>query len=141
MQLKTRSYGIGGETKDAVYYSLFETEAGCSAVVYGIDSQKMEENLLWRVLSPMLLEPLEPALKQVVLKGHIEWHASKMLGFASGADARAQRAAATAAAAASAAAAAELSNGLSRSPPRPLRRPPRPLPPLPPLPLSLTNRR
>ena len=113
-------------------------------MVYGIDSQKMEEHLMWRVLSPVLLEPLEPALKQVVLKGHIEWHASKMLGFASGADARAQRAAATAAAAASAAAAAELSNGLARSPPRPLRGPPRrPLPPLPPLrrSLSLTNRR
>ena len=82
-------------------------------MVYGTDSQKMEEHLLWRVLSPVLLEPLEPALKQVALKRYIEWHASKMIGFASGADARAQRAAATAAAAASAAAAAaELSNGL-----------------------------
>ena len=81
-------------------------------MVYGTDSQKMEEHLMWRVLSPVLLEPLEPALKQVALKRYIEWHASKMIGFASGADARAQRAAATAAAAASAAAAAELSNGL-----------------------------
>ena len=62
MKLKTRSYGIAGETKDVVYCSLFETEARCSAVVYGIDSQKMEEHLLWRVLSPVLLEPLEPAL-------------------------------------------------------------------------------
>ena len=112
MKLKTRSYGIAGETKDVVYCSLFETEAGCSAVVYGIDSEKMEEHLLWRVLSPVLLEPLEPALTTVVLKGYVEWHARKMLGFTSGADARAQRAAATAAAAASAAAAAELSKDL-----------------------------